>query len=240
MADADDSPPLLDSRADLEAILRQVADGITVQDVEGTLVYANDAAARFVGFGTAAEFLATPVADVFARFEMFGEDGGPFPLERLPGRLALRGIETEQVIRYRDTATGNERWSVVRATPVFDEHGAIRYAVNSFHDVTARLLAERDLGFVAEAGQRLNATLDYEETLRTLASLVVPKLASWAGFYLVEDGDVRRMFGAHVDEAKRSLVEETARRYWSIANERRTPGALQADKPIDRAEARRR
>ena len=213
MADADDTPPLLDSRADLEAILRQVADGITVQDVEGTLVYANDAAARLVGFGTAAEFMATPISEVFARFEMFDEDGAPFPLERLPGRLALRGIETEQVIRYRDTRTGSERWSVVRATPVFDEHGAIRFAVNSFRDVTARLLAERDLGFVAEAGQRLNATLNYEETLKTLASLVVPKLASWAGFYLVEEGEVRRMFGAHVDEAKRKLVEETARRH---------------------------
>jgi PAS domain S-box-containing protein len=205
--------PLLDSRADLEAILRQVADGITVQDVEGTLVYANDAAVRLLGFGTAAEFMATPVAEVLARFEMFDEDGGPFPLERLPGRLALRGIETEQVIRYRDTKTGGDRWSVVHATPVFDEHGGIRFAVNSFHDVTARLLAERDLGFVAEAGQRLNATLNYEETLKTLASLVVPKLASWAGFYLVEEGEVRRMFGAHIDEAKRKLVEDTARRH---------------------------
>jgi PAS domain S-box-containing protein len=213
VTDADDSPPLLESRADLEAILRQVADGITVQDVEGRLVYANDAAARLVGFATVAEFMATPISEVFARFELFDEDGAPFPLERLPGRLALRGIETEQVIRYRATRTGNEGWSVVRATPVFDEHGAIRFAVNSFRDVTARLLAERDLSFVAEAGQRLNATLDYEETLKTLATLVVPKLASWAGFYLVEDGDVRRMFGAHVDEAKRSLVEETARRH---------------------------
>jgi PAS domain S-box-containing protein len=213
VTEAEDPQPLLDSRADLEAILRQVADGVTVQDVEGRLVYANDAAARLVGFASAAEFMATPIAEVFARFEMFDEDGAPFPLERLPGRLALRGIETEQVIRYRDTRGGNEGWSVVRATPVFDEHGAIRFAVNSFRDVTARLLAERDLSFIAEAGQRLNATLNYEETLRALAALVVPKLASWAGFYLVEDGDVRRMFGAHVDEAKRRLVEETARRH---------------------------
>ena len=118
-------------------------------------MYANAAAARLVGFGTAAEFMATPISELFSRFELFGEDGAPFPLERLPGRLALRGIETEQVIRYRDTRTGNEGWSVVRATPVFDDHGAIRFAVNSFRDVTARLLAERDLGFIAEAGQRL-------------------------------------------------------------------------------------
>ena len=47
----------------------RVADGITVQDVSGKLVYANDAAARFVGFGTAAEFMATPILEVLARFE---------------------------------------------------------------------------------------------------------------------------------------------------------------------------
>ena len=35
--------------------------------------------------------MATPVTEVFARFEMFDEHGAPFPLERLPGRLALRG-----------------------------------------------------------------------------------------------------------------------------------------------------
>ena len=213
MTEAEEPQPLLDSRADLEAILRQVADGITVQDVNGTLVYANDAAARLIGFETAAEFVATPIAEVLARFEMFDEQGRPFPLERLPGRLALRGIETEQVIRYRETRTGRERWSIVRATPVFDEHGAIRFAVSAFHDVTERLLAERDLVFVADAGQRLSATLDYEETLRTLAELVVPTLASWAGFYIVEEGEVRRVFGAHVDEARRKLVEETARRH---------------------------
>ena len=223
----EESTPLLESRADLEAILSQVADGITVQDVKGTLVYANDAAARLVGFASAAEFMATPITDVLARFEMFDEQGLPFPLERLPGRLALRGIETEQVIRYRETRTGSERWSIVRATPVFDERGAIRFAVNAFHDVTDRLLAERDLVFIADAGQRLTASLDYEETLKTLAALVVPKLASWAGFYLVDDGDVRRMFGAHVDEAKRKLVEETARRHpFDFADH---------DKPIPRA-----
>ena len=213
MTEVEGTPPLLESRAELEAILRQVADGITVQDVKGTLVFANDAAARLVGFSSAAEFMATPVPEVLARFEMFDETGASFPLERLPGRLALRGTETEQVIRYRDRRTGSERWSIVRATPVFDEQGAIRFAVNAFHDVTARLLAEQDLGFVAEAGQRLSATLDYEETLTTLAALVVPRLASWAGFYIVEEGEVRRMFGAHVDEAKRRLVEETARRH---------------------------
>ena len=208
---------LLGSR-DLEAILRQAGDGITVQDATGALVYANDAAARMIGFATAEEFMAAPLDEVMRGFEMFDEAGSPFPLERLPGRLALKGIEATEVILYRQRG-GEERWSIVRGTPVFDEHGAIRFAVNAFQDVTGRMRAERDLVFIADAGQRLNATLDYEETLKTLADLVVPRLATWSGFYLVEDGDARRMFGAHVDEEKRRLVEETARRHpWDFSN----------------------
>ena len=65
--------PLLESRGELEAILRQVADGITVQDASGSLVYANDAAARLIGFANSAELMATPVPEVMARFEMFDD-----------------------------------------------------------------------------------------------------------------------------------------------------------------------
>ena len=45
-------------------------------------------------------------------FEMLGEDGEPFPLERLPGRLALAGEEPEPVIlRYR--VRGDRRVALV-------------------------------------------------------------------------------------------------------------------------------
>ena len=203
----------LASRADFEAILKQVADGITVQDADGALVYANDAAAMLAGFGSAAEFLAAPIAEVMRRFEMIDEDGNPFPIERLPGRLALQGVASEQVIRYRETATGRERWSIVRATPIFDEEGRVRYAVNAFQDVTPSKEIEERLEFLSDAGRALNATLDYESTLETLGRLVVPRLAEWSGFYLVEEGLARRMFGAHRDVSRRELVEETARRF---------------------------
>jgi PAS domain S-box-containing protein len=67
-------------------ILARVADGITVQDEHGRLVYANDAAARLTGFDSSDELLATSIPKVLQRFELLGEDRKPFPLERLPGR----------------------------------------------------------------------------------------------------------------------------------------------------------
>src|SRR5918912_2114736 len=62
---------------------------------------------------------------------------------KLPGGRALRGEEgAEEVVCFRAVSTGEERWSVVKATPVFDEQGEVRFAVNIFRDITERKQAE--------------------------------------------------------------------------------------------------
>jgi hypothetical protein len=53
------------------------------------------------------------------RFDVFDEEGRPFPPEELPGRLALEGKGTsEALIRFRVRTTGEERWTMVKATPI--------------------------------------------------------------------------------------------------------------------------
>jgi PAS domain S-box-containing protein len=127
---------LRQSREQLETIMRTVEEGIVVQTTEGEIVYANDGAARVIGFGDAHEFLAAPRADVLGRFEMLHEDGTPLAPDDLPGRRALRGEAAEQLIRYRVRATGAERWSIVRARPVLGPGGAVVASVSVIHDVT--------------------------------------------------------------------------------------------------------
>jgi PAS domain S-box-containing protein len=127
------------SRRQLEVILRQVADGVTVQDATGRLVYANEAAAHMTGFDSAEQLLAVPIEAVLDRFELLDEDRRPLPPESLPGRLALTGVENaEQLVCYRIRETGEERWSVVRASPVLGDDGEVAFAVNTFHDITER------------------------------------------------------------------------------------------------------
>ena len=125
-----------------ESILRHVADAITVQARDGRLLYANDAALRTLGFETQEELLEAPLSALMSRYELLSPDGTPFPLDRLPGRLALGGVESEQLVRYRVHETGEERWAVVHATPVFDDDGAVAYAINIFRDVTDAQRAE--------------------------------------------------------------------------------------------------
>jgi PAS domain S-box-containing protein len=204
--------PLLESSVELEAILRQVADGITVQDAAGTLVYANDAAAWLIGFDSSAELMATPVANVLERFEMFDESGEPFPLERLPGRRALAGNEAEEVIRYRSRRTGAERWSHVRASPIVDVDGEVRFAVNAFQDITERKRSEERLRLLADAGELLASPVDVMETLAQLPDLVVPRLADASSVWIEEDGELRRLATAATRETL-ELYEQLPKAY---------------------------
>jgi PAS domain S-box-containing protein len=140
-AQSQDEPE--ESRDQFEVILRGVADGITVQDPTGQLIYANDAALRVMGYTSMEELLATPLPQVLTRFELLDEQRQPFSLSNLPGRYALQGVESPgAVIGWRLIETGQERWSVVKATPIKDEQGKVQLAVNIFRDITEQKEAE--------------------------------------------------------------------------------------------------
>lgn len=129
--------------ARLRGIVDVVADGITVQGADGRLVYANEAAARACGFETAALLVGAGRAEILARFEMFDEAGEPIEAARLPGASVLRGEPaSDRVVGFRVLATGDTRWSIVSAVPFRDSAGGIEFAVNAFHDITARKQAE--------------------------------------------------------------------------------------------------
>ena len=130
------------SRAsELFRIVLQGTDlGVTVQDPSGRLVYANDAAARLVGFTAPSELLAAPPAELMARFNLLTFEGTPVSPDQLPGRAALQGHDPEEMrLRFKVLGTKEERWSVVRAVPARDLAGKVIYAINFFRDVTEEI-----------------------------------------------------------------------------------------------------
>ncbi len=82
---------------------------------------------------------------------------------------------------------------------------------------TARERSEKALGFLAEASHVLAESLDYDVTLRTLADLVVPRLADW---FIVdvaeEDGTMRRVAVRAALPEKQALLEELHREYQPV------------------------
>lgn len=135
---------LRSSRDQLDIILQEAADGITVLDPTGRLIYANEAAARIIRYPSTEALLEAPLQEVMQKFEIMDESGQPFPLDRLPERLALQGlpIPQETLLYVREIQTGEEWWTIVKATPVFDHEGQVRFAVTIFQDVTERRRAE--------------------------------------------------------------------------------------------------
>lgn len=202
------------SRDQLQAILEGVDDGITVQSPDGSLLFANMGAARAIGFETPEELVATPMAEVMSRFEMLDEEGDPFDLDRLPGRRALMGERNVgELVRFRVVATGEERWSYVSASPVVDERGGVRFAINIFQDVTERKRIEEGERFLGEASAILASSLDYQTTLRSVAELAVRRLADWCVVFVQEREGLRQLEVAHADPALTPVVEEIQRRY---------------------------
>lgn len=125
------------ARSRLDIILNGVETAITAQDGSGNLVFANAAAAKELGYPSAAALLNTPVTEIMGRFRILDEDGNDFPFDKMPGRLALMGINAGAVImRYHEIKTGSERWSMVKASPVRDHDGKVIMAINFFQDIT--------------------------------------------------------------------------------------------------------
>ncbi len=145
------------AREQQSIILRGVRDGITAQAPDGKLIYANDAAARMIGYSSPEELLAAPVDQIMANFQLSDENGNPLPVERLPGRQALLGQETSStVVRFQNNQTGEQRSSLLTASPVYNESGQVEFSINIFHDITERQV-EEDL--VREQKELLQVTL---------------------------------------------------------------------------------
>jgi PAS domain S-box-containing protein len=219
------------SREQLETIMRTVDEGIVVQSAAGEIVYANEAAARVIGFDSTAELLAADRDVVLGRFEMLDESGTPLLPADLPGRRALRGETGERVIRYRIRETGEERWSVVRANPVIDHTGTVMLSVSVIHDVTEAKLAEQRVAFLARAGELLNETLEVEHTLGALATLAVPSFAGHVTVDLFQDGALRCVGARHVDPAKTELMIRLREEYPPTVPEHPVQRAIATGEP---------
>jgi PAS domain S-box-containing protein len=202
------------SRDQLALILRHIAEGVTAQGPDGRLIFANDAAARLSGFESAEAMLAAPAAAIVDSFEVFHEDGRPFPMAELPGRIALRGVASSAVLRFRAKPHGEERWSFVSAAPVFDAEGKVDLSVTVFREFTERRRAEQSWRFLADASSALGASLDHQATLRQVAELAVPHIADWCGVDILgADGVLEQIAVAHVDPGKRELARQWRARW---------------------------
>ena len=163
------------TREEQAAMLEIMESACTAQDASGNLVYANAAAARLLGFTDAEALRKTDPRGILQRFDILDADRNPLPHDQLPGREALLGKTVSgKIICYRVKATGEERWSLVNAAPLFDSEGKVRLAINIFTDITEVRRAEasvakhmRYLEGMNHVSGALQRTMDLERVLPT-------------------------------------------------------------------------
>ncbi|HLK09886.1 MAG TPA: ATP-binding protein [Candidatus Binatia bacterium] len=200
--------------SDYAFVFRLEADGSAVAE------WVNESFARATGY------TAEDIRALGGWLTMVHPDDAP--LARAHARALLEGhphVSEHRVV----TRAGAVLWLRSSAQPVWDAaHERVIRIYGVAQDVTERrrgdeerrrLLAREQearaeaestrarFAFLAEASALLAASLDYETTLASIASLAVPRLGDWCIVDLVEaDATLRRVAVAQADPGKQALA----------------------------------
>jgi PAS domain S-box-containing protein len=200
---------LRESSEELEIVFQKVGSAITVREPSGKVIYANEAAAHLLGFTSVEALLDARAENILDRFEVFSENGELLDVEKLPGKVALRGQRPpDAVVRLKDKITGAERWTVIKATPILDEQGRTKMAINIFDDITNQKRDELAERFLSDSSRLLVAAIDYESTLDNIVHLAVPSLADWCAVDVVNGrGSIENVALAQADPSRLERAE---------------------------------
>ena len=210
-----------ESEARKSAMLEASLDCIVSMDHRGCVVEFNAAAERTFGW-TADEITGREMCDFIIPPAL--RDAHRAGLSRYleTGEGNVIGNRIEIVGQRRDGHEFPVELTIVRAPldgpPLFT--GFIR-------DISERKRRQTFDRFMAEAGALLGASLDFESTLESVASMAVPAIADWCAVDLVtDDGSVRRVAAAHVDADLTAVLADVAERWPARMNDPYGPGKV--------------
>ena len=163
---------LREARDELQIILDGVADGITVQTVDGVIIYANQAAAELTGYKSADELINTTSADRARLYALYNEEDGLTSETDRPRALVFRtGQSASRLLKLKFNADSEQaRWIQLRTAPVFDERRRAKVAVNILRDVTERQINEMEMERLARLAESNRRRLD--NIIRNLPGMV--------------------------------------------------------------------
>lgn len=190
-------------------LLEILAEAVTIREPSGAIVYANRAALAHLGFESLEDLRSRSSRSIMDDYIVEDEHGQPLTLEDVPSVRLTRDEPTAPLLmRAISRSTGEVRWNLLKATPLHDRRGDFLGAITVIEDVTAVKTAEVRTRVLAESGLVLASSLDYQQTLRNVASLAVPALADWCAVDLVDaNGTREHVVAAHRDPSKQALAE---------------------------------
>ncbi|MEG5063186.1 PAS domain S-box protein [Microcoleus sp. B3-A4] len=223
---------LREGEAQLSSIFQTIPDGITILDSTGQIISANRAAERILRL-TSSDIVERGYND--PSWYITTVEGDPFPEDELPfARVMQTGEPVYGIEHGISHADGTRTILSINASPLFDAEGQIINIIAAFSDITerkqteyervqlvqeqaARALAEvsqEKSAFLAQVSAVLSSSLEYEQTLQSVAKLAVPYFADWCSVDLVnDDRTIGRVAVAHSDPEKVKFGWELAQRF---------------------------
>lgn len=178
------------------------ADAIISVDGDHLIIQFNEGAERIFGW-RAGEVLGQPLdillperfRGIHAR-HMHQFAASPVQARRMGERQEIAGLRKS-----------GEEFPAEASISRIEVDGQIVLTV-VLRDVTERRRIEEGQRFLAHAGGLLASSLDYDETVATVARLAVPTLGDWCTVFAFDrSGELRRVAMAHADPTQEALFE---------------------------------
>ncbi|WP_437978560.1 PAS domain S-box protein [Sorangium sp. So ce295] len=186
------------------AVTGSIGEGVLAMDREGRITFFNPAAERLLGW-TTEEVVGRRVQEVV---QIRRADGTSVPDEDHP---ALRAIHTGEPVRSDEDVVSRRDRAPLHVSCTFaplQRAGQVSGAVLVFRDIMEVKRAEQVQRLFAEVSAVLASSLDYAETVSSVARLSVHALADLYFVDLVdENGRVERLAPTSADPAKQRLTE---------------------------------
>jgi PAS domain-containing protein len=150
------------ARAELEAILTTMTDGVIVFDDKGAITYANAVARRIFALAADPTYETRPLHERAVLLDVRDEQGRPLPLEYWPPFQMLKGrvlTDTNTMDMRVRTLDGREVQLNIGGAPIYNQEGRIIGAIALYRDVTERRRLERE---AAERANLVQAVFDAE------------------------------------------------------------------------------
>jgi PAS domain S-box-containing protein/excisionase family DNA binding protein len=202
---------LRESERELRDFVENATEGLHWVGPDGRILWANRAELDLMGY-PAEEYIGHHIAEFHADPEVIADI-----LQCLASDEELHSYEAR--MRAKD---GSIKHVLINSN-VYRQRGRFIHTRCFTRDITERKQAEREreelfarelaakrrLALLAEAGQVLASSLDYETTLRAVVRLALPILGDFGFFDVVEGEEVRRIPHAPDDPTTQALLEGT-------------------------------
>ncbi len=189
--------------------LASIGDAVIATEADGAVRFMNPLAEQLTGWALS-DATGRPLAEVFRIVNEETRQPVESPVDRVLREGKVVGLANHTILLAKD---GNEVAIDDSAAPIRGADQRLVGTVLVFRDVSQRRVEEQRRAFITRATAELGASLDYKQTLATVARLAVPAIGDWCAVDILEDGKLHRLAVEHVDPAKVKLVFDLQSRY---------------------------